>query len=782
MSVSLGVWRVMGQKAWRDVGRRRLRSALTLAGVVIGVAGFVAIVTVGQGFVRLQQATAEATRQPHVELWVWDAPPGLARAISRRPGVEAAEVRFMHYAQATVGERTVTVRMAGLWNFDDQRVGRVELLAGRWPRRPDEAAVEPGTGLSLGSTFAFRDPQGRDRRLTVVGLARRPTALSATLTGVPAVYVPAETLQRVLGVAGGNRLFVRVLPSADRQQVADDVIQLLRLRGIAHGQPRVYSPDDFPGKRELNALILILVLFSALGVAVSGFLVANTMNAIVVESAADVGVLKAVGATRPQVLMAFLLTSLMYGGAGSLIGLPVGALLGFWLTSVLGRLLNLSPSPYVDLSALASGLAVGLTVSALGGVVPAWQAARLPVNAVLMSYGVRADFGRSAVERLMGRWLRLPPLASMAVRNVARRKVRSLMTGGAVTLAVAGLLGAVSVEASVEAVIRDVFATYAADAWVITGRPAGAPLARSLERVPGVLHAEGWLLRDCWIGRAPARCWGVPATTRLYRPVLLEGAWLDPADPLGVAISEDVARARGVRPGDRVRVRLGERAANVRVRGIVRDNSVFLGSTVTAKVFLPHALAARLAGDRLAADIYALETAPKEREEIETVLNAIRRRFAPLRPAGEPMAVELEAARRQSGILALALRGMVVLVATTGALGVANTFALNVTERRREIGVLRAIGVATREFIVLYGAEGAVVAVFGWMVGVGAGWLVGWLFVRALETVLLTIPLVFTPTFLLWGLALALGLTLSASTGPALLAARLPPARALRYQ
>ncbi len=776
------VWTIVWQKAWRDVRRRPLRSLFTVAGVIIGVAGLVAIVTVGRGFVRVQQTTFEATRQPHVEMWVWNASPSLARAVSRRPGVEAADVRFDHYAQGRVAGQPTTVHLVGLWNFEAQRVGTVELLAGRWPRRADEAAAEPAADLRLGEVVSFRDSFGFEHRLTIVGLARRPTALSATLTGVPTLYVPAETLQRALNVAGGNQLLVRVLPTADRQQVAEDVARLLDRRGVQHGRPRVYSPDDFPGKRELDALLVVLALFSALGVAVSGFLVANTLNAIVVESAADIGILKAVGATRAQVLATYLATALVYGGVGSVLGLSGGALLGFGVMRGLGRLLNLAPPFMVEPLALGAGLFVGMIVSALGGLLPAWQAANTPVRTVLAAYGISADFGRGALDRLASRWLRLPPLAAMAVRNVLRRKGRSLMTGGALALAVAGFLGAVSTEASVNRTIETVFSIYAADAWMITGYPSGVTLSRSLEAVPGVVHAEAWLLRDCWVGRAPARCWGLPPDTRLYRPVLVEGAWLDPADPLGVVVSQDVAVARGLQPGASVRLRIGDRWADVRVRGVVHDNSVFLGSAVTAKVFLPLSLAARLTGDRLAANIYALETASSDRKFVESVLAAIQRRFADLQPAGEPAVVELEAARRQSGILALALRGMVVLVTAIGALGVTNTFALNVAERRREIGVLRAVGVTTREFLELYGAEGAVFAAAGWTTGSLLGWLVGRLFVGALERVLFTIPLVFTPALLLWGGVFAVILTVLASIGPALVAASVPPASVLRYE
>jgi putative ABC transport system permease protein len=300
--------------------------------------------------------------------------------------------------------------------------------------------------------------------------------------------------------------------------------------------------------------------------------------------------------------------------------------------------------------------------------------------------------------------------------------------------------------------------------------------------VPGVTHAEGWLLRDCWAGREPARCWGLPADTRLYQPVLRAGSWLDPRRPDEVVISEDLAYARSLGPGDPLTLQVGTEQRVVRIRGVVHDNSIFLGSTVTAKVFLPLPTMAPLINDRTRADLYALALEPRDLAGMEEVLRGLERRFAALQPSSEPALAEFEAAEAQTRILTAALRGMVLLVGIIGAIGLLNTLALNVLERRREIGVLRALGSDNLQIVKTFLTEGLTVGLLGWLLGVGFGWLFGRLFVMAMSTVLFGLPYVFPLSFVAAGLAFAMVLSLIASIAPAFAAASVPAAEALRYE
>ncbi|HBY96599.1 MAG TPA: hypothetical protein DEP84_22090 [Chloroflexi bacterium] len=776
------------RKAWRDLVGRRVRSTLTVLGVMAGVAGLVAIVSTARGFVRAQAVAFDQSSQADITMWVWDAPAGLARMLAGRPDISTTDLRMDHYLTGRLGGRPTNFHFVGLDNFKTQPVNRIVLVAGQWPRS-DEALIEPDgaaqAGMRIGDTVSYRDQNGRERPLTISGLARAPTTLSAQITGLPTLYVHASLIRAILNISGSNQLNIRTAPNADPQTVAREVTMLLDRRGIQHAAPRLRAPDTYPGKRELDALFALLYLFAALGLLLSGFLVANTLSALVAESTREIGIMKAVGATSWQILFTYLVAALLYGGAGTAVGLVAGTALGFVLLRVLGGVANLEPGLMIEPAALALGTVVGLGLSLLGGLIPAWQAAGIAVQRTLTTYGISQSYGLQAIDRLargLTAILRNVPLAAMAIRNLARRKARAGVTIAVVALAVAALLAASATDASVARTIDDVFEIYTADAWAIFSRGSDQGLAESLRAVPGVTAAEGWLLRDCWAGRDRARCWGLPADTRLYHPVLRAGRWLDSRVPNEVVISEDLAHARHLRPGDDVLLQVGREQRLVRVRGVVHDNSIFLGSTVTAKVFVPLPTMAPLVNDRRRADLYALSLAPRDLAGMKQVLGTLERRFAPLKPNSEPALAEFEAAQAQTRILTAALRGMVLLVGLIGAIGLLNTLALNVLERRREIGVLRALGSDSLQIIETFLAEGLTVGFLGWLLGVILGWLLGRLFIAAMSTVLFGLPYVFPAIFLPGSLAFALVLSLIASIGPAFAAASVPAAEALRYE
>src|SRR5690606_37575608 len=153
-----------------------------------------------------------------------------------------------------------------------------------------------------------------------------------------------------------------------------------------------------------------------------------------------------------QVLFTYLVAALLYGLAGTAIGLVLGTVGGFVLLRVLGGVANLTPEPVVEPLALALGTGVGVGVSLLGGAIPAWQAANVSVQQALVGYGINQGYGQGALDRLV-QWLtaRLhdAPLAAMALRNLVRRKARATVTVAVVALAVAALLAASATDASV---------------------------------------------------------------------------------------------------------------------------------------------------------------------------------------------------------------------------------------------------------------------------------------------------------------------------------------------
>ena len=776
----------LARKALRDLAHRPLRSFLTILGIGIGVAGLVAIVSLGENVARAQADTYANTSQADLDYWVWNASPGLLRAVEGVPNVERAELRASLYTKWRVGTSWRDLEIIGIPDFNSVNLNQFSILEGRAPRSGEvliEASARDIAPLEVGGDIVYRDGQDyRERTLTISGLSRSPAYLASSLTSITRAYAPAAEVRRQLGSEGYNQLLVRLYDLGRAQETVQRIDRLLESRGVPYGTPLVRDPANFAGKRELDALLVLLTVFSCVGLGVSGFLVVNTLLALLAEQVREVGILKALGGTRGQIVRLYLTVAGLYGTAGTLLGLLLGALGGYWLLGFVARLGNVEVPFRVAPRGVALGAGVGLGITTLAGLIPAWIGARTPVRVALSGYGISAAFGRGAVERALRRLTLLPPTLTMAVRNLTRRRGRSLVTLGVIALATAAFLATQSTRASVDRAIAEAFATYNADAWVWFDQPVGEDFARRLQAVPGVRAAEAWTLANCWVEGVQARLWGVPSDTQLYRPRLQEGRWFGADEPDAIVISADLAATRDFRLGDRLQVEVSTGQREFQVVGIAVDNSIFLGSTLAGKIFAPRDVVARMLGHQGVADFFAVGTLSKSPVQVDATLAELERQFRALRPSIQPAYTDVESARRASQLLTLGLVAMVLLVGLIGAIGILNTLGLSVLERRREIGVLRAIGATNRALLQAFVGEGGALGVLGWLVGLLVGYPLGRLFTHLMESVLFQIDFDFPPLLLLASLAFTLALAGAASLGPALAAARLPAQQALRYE
>ncbi len=766
---------------------RRIRTALTVVGILVGVAGLVAIITSAQGFARAQQQAFTTGQRADLAIYLYDAPLSFLRAVERIPGVRVAELRFNQFGRGRLGENEDLreIRFIGLRDVAGTPIEAPLLVAGEYPER-DEVLVESAAAatyeLTVGDILTYFDVNNRERLLRISGFARLPATLSADLTGLPLAFINDSTARTMREVAGYNEMLVRFDGTRPPRQVGDAIVALLSERRIPRAEPRYSDPNNYVGKRELDTLFVILYLFGGLGVVLSGFIVANTLAALVAESVQEIGILKALGATRRQVLSVFMAMASILGGVGTILGIAVGSLLGFALLRFLGRVAQLDSAFQFEPAAMGLGAVVGVGITLIGGLIPAWQAANLTPKAALESRGVSQRFGRSMLDRLVQRFATLPPLPAMAVRNLLRRKTRSAVTMIVVALAVASLLAAQATDISVAGALDDVLATYRADGYLQFGTGATRFTTGDLRRVAGVDSAEAWLLRACTANLTRTRCWAFPPDTPSYTPDLVAGDWLNPADPLGVVITRDVANANGWTVGDRFPLRYQRREKWVTVRGVTVDNAIFLGSDVQSKVFVAYDTFAGLIGQSTVADVFAVSLSPATRVEQQAVLDTIRQKLGNLRPSGTLALTEFETTKQQTDILSATLRGMVILVALIGATGLLNTLALTIIERRREIGVLRALGTDNPQMVAIFMTEGLALGVVGWVIGLGMGYGLARLFVGALASTLFEFTFRFPPGLIGISLLFAVVLALVASIAPALAAANLKTIEAIRYE
>lgn len=380
----------------------RLRSLLSLTGVAVGIAAVVLLTALGEGARRyvLDQFARIGSDFIGVlpgKVETTGAIPGLGGAPNDLTLADAQALRralpeVRHVAPVVVGTETVAwggharqVLVAGV-TAEFLEVRRLELGRGRFlpPLEMERGAPVVVLGAKTArELFGAADPVAAvvrvgDRRCRVLGvLAVRGQQMGMNMDDV--ALLPVATAMQMFNRTSLFRILIQGQPGADLERIKKRALAVLVER---HGEEDVTLMTEDAVLASLSAiftaLTLALAAIAAISLGVAGVGIMNVMLVAVAERTAEIGLLRAVGASRRQILACFLAESALLSTTGGLVGLAAGwlgtrLLVGIWPA------LPASPPAWAVVAALVLSVAVG----AFFGWLPARRATRLdPVEAL----------------------------------------------------------------------------------------------------------------------------------------------------------------------------------------------------------------------------------------------------------------------------------------------------------------------------------------------------------------------------------------------------------------
>lgn len=382
---------------------------------------------------------------------------------------------------------------------------------------------------------------------------------------------------------------------------------------------------------------------------------------------------------------------------------------------------------------------------------------------------------------------------AFAWANLRVRKIRTLLSLLGLAVAVAGVIGLVSLSAGITETLRG--SLQLIRGVVVIQRQSMDPIfskipAETLTLVRAVPEvraaaAEIWMLAGSIDGHAtltkglfsPAGVGGMDDAGRaelsdggFYRAHLAEGRWIEPGDAHTVVLSRQLATEYGKRLDDEVRINAG----TFRVVGLYHTGSLFLDQACV----IPFATAATMRGYR---DEYisAIYVEPHDRSPagLEAAAHAIQEACAGHDVEALTPKRWLDHVANLLGTMDVFLLAVSSFACVVGALGVVNTMLMSVSERVREFGILKAVGWTRADVARLVVVEATGLGVLGGAAGTALGLLVVWILAR-------TLP--FTPVAPGWvvgvGFLGAVALGLLGGLYPAWRAASMDPVKAIRWE
>jgi putative ABC transport system permease protein len=774
-------------KALRDFQRRPLRTFLTIIGITLGVAGLVAINHTGHNLADAQRETYAGARQPDITMFVGQISPQLVDLVSRQENVEVVDTRMVRTTRTSSGTGWFSTRLIGIEDFEAIRLSEPQIVSGRFPGRGEvvyDIGAQEALEIEIGDTVGIQRTGGEPiHYLQVSGFAQVPEALDPTVANRATAFVPAIEARRYDGRQYNNFLMLRVEDPRQASATADSVSRLLNRRSVGTGSTTIRDPDVFTGSRELETLLLLLRVFSVIGLALSGFLVINTIAAIMVEETRQIGIIKAVGGSRRSMMVSYLGFASLIGLIASMLGLGAGLIGGRLLTAYLAGLSGLFlPGFSIAWTDIALAFGVGLGVAIVSALIPTWFNTRRRIAELLQNIGVVADFQRGMVHRLTIFLARFGSIFAMGVRNLSRRPGRAVITTLVVAVAVSAFLGTEAVNRSVTQTVDSLYDLYGGEGWVSFEQPIDMGFTRRLERHPEVRNAEPWTRSRASIGSTSTTVWGMPLNTQIYTARITDGAWVRRGNPTQAVLTVNLAEQINASVDDILTLDMEGEAHLIQVAGLVDDESTFLGADAVGKVFLRIEDQHRLLGRGQRAGIFALQLESTAPDDVDRILSDIEASFAQYGPQTVPMYQDQEAAERVIGILTLMLNAMVAIVGLVGLAGIVNTLIINLTERRREFGILRSVGASREQLMRLLVTEGVALATFGYAVGLLFGYPLAWYLVDLTSRQLFGLEFHFSGVAVFGSFIVAVLASAAVALGPALIATRIRPIQVLRYE
>lgn len=777
------------KKAIRDFWLERTRTIMVLFAIAAGIAAFSTVLSTYAILTRELDKSYGATNPASATLWTDEIDDALLGAIRANRGVAEVEPRrVLRWRIRTGPMRWRAMTLFVIDDFENLRVSTIAPEQGSWPPAPGEVLIERDAvqvaKTGIGRMVLVKDGAGDEYSLRVGGIVHDVGQAQARMENHVYAYISRATLPLLGAEPSLNQLKIVVASNrgdeAHIRRVAGEVRAIAESRG--HPVTRIDVPP--PGKHPHAAIMAVLfagkAAFGLLVLGLSGVIVVNLLTALMAAQVRQIGVMQTVGGTRAQIARVYFSQALLLGLSALVIAIPLGMAGTRLLTRYQAVLLNYDISSWdVPWWVYLLDVAVGVVVPLLAAAIPVWKGSGIPVREALADHGVpQRALGSGMLDRVLLRigGVARPPL--MAIRNAFRRRTRLVLT--VITLAAGGLffIVALNVRASLIATLDNLFAQQRYDLTVsLAEMTAIEDVERAVRATPGIAKADYWIASE---GSMPGTSdtftvAAMPAGTALVRQNIVEGRGLRAGDVDVVVVNTSLTASRPhVRPGARVSLQVGARTAEYTVAGIARE------PFAPAVAYIPHNRPGRTNSVRLV-------LAARSGDDVDRIKLALEEnlRREEVATRGSSSQEESRYAFDQHMLMIYDfLAVMSVVIIGVGGLGLMTTLSLNVLERRREMGVLRAIGATPLAVWSMIVTEGLAMAMLSWSLASVAAWPVS----RAIGSLMTRgalrggLDFVFEPRGLALWLAASLLLASIASFLPAWNASRTPVREALGYE
>jgi len=722
------------RKVIADFSSNKIRTLLVICSIAIGV---FALGTISTMYITLMQDMEKdyQAANPHSAM-IYAAPFNheVVNSIQRMPEIHQAEGRGTLVARLETkpGETRYPLSLTsipkdGILKIDQLRP---ESPPKTLPYLLDKEMYLERTALSQvrvkpGDKVRVITTDGKIRELTIRAIVHDVTSFSYMFTGQITGYVNPETMKWLGGSTQYNQLLFTVANHPQDEthvtEIAKRVADKLENGGLKVYSTIVYKPGEHPISHLFRTGLYIIGGFGILVMFLSAFLVINTITALLSQHTQQIGVMKSFGGQSTHVASMYITLVFLFGIIGFGLAVPAGAIAAYRFSFIFAEMFNFNMSGFnLPLETILLQFFVAVVVPVSSAIIPVLRGAGMTVREAISLYGLGgASTRKDQFDQLFERIRGLPRPLLLSLRNAFRKKTRMALTLTTLTLGGAIFIAVFNVQSSISLAINQSLGYFLSDLNITFSQPYRTqqvePLVRS---IPGVVEVEGWNIQNAQI-LSPDKSTGTevrlvapPVQSNLITPIITRGRWLLPGDENALVIGNHFLEKRpDVQLGDELIMKLNGKETKWKVVGIYQ----LAGTVFPPYVYASYEYVSRTLSLIDQAASFRVVTYPQDVKTQSSIMHILEDRFksSGLQVSAMVTGEELHSQEvAQFNILIYILLVVAILITLVGALGLTSTMSMNILERTREIGVMRAIGATNPIIMRMVIAEGLMVGLF----------------------------------------------------------------------
>lgn len=662
----------------------------------------------------------------------------LLDSVRNFPGVKEAERRTTVVGRMRIDQRWYPILLFVIDDFNQFKINKFHHLSGA--NDPSQGTMlAERTALTMmnaneGDKIVVKTPHGTEEAIAISGIVHDPGLAPAWQEQAGYAYISLATLRQMGETQGFDLLRIEVsenkYSAAHITEKSEALANWLTNSGYQIHEIQVPPPGRHPHQSQMNAVLSIFTLFSFMILALGSILVATSMATLMVKQVRQIGVMKTIGATSIQIIGLYLFMMFILCFAALIIAIPTSRIAASAFYNQIAILLNLEITdhsiPYwVPLIQISSGIIIPFIAAAI----PVIRGSRISISSALGNYGVaNKNHSRGLWNAKLLRFEFLSDTFRLSLRNVFRQRARLILTLGLLAAGGAMFMTALNVSEAWNKNLGRIYVQRLYDQEVRLNESTNSDsLIDKIKKINGVKVIEGWDYSSTSIitesafeitrtypdkGHGSFIMLALPVPTQLLNPTLVEGQWLRSGESNDVVLNQ-LARTTEMKIGDSIALAVQGKATIWKIVGFTED----VGSPATAYVSLT--AFSRLAGTpgkvrmlRVAYNDRSRESTMGKNKELDELLEREH--------IGVSLTVPVwllhNAVAAHMRVLVNALLAMAILMALVGTMGLMSAISMNVLERTREIGVMRAIGATPKKIRTLIVWEGMTIGILSVLV------------------------------------------------------------------